>query len=181
VRASLGEHFRPDITAYRVVHGGDRFGTPVRIDSQVESAIQQWEDAAPLHNAPALEIIRAIQVALRGTPGLAVFDTAFHYRLPRVAYTYALPLELSDELHIRRYGFHGTSHRYQLFRYAELNKVSPERAKLITLHLESGSSAAAIKEGHPVDTSMGFTPLEGLVMGARCGDLDPAILPIYRS
>ena len=168
---------RPELVVHRVVHGGDEFRTPVRIDAPVVTVIERWEEAAPLHNAPALGVIRCVQERLEGVPGVAVFDTAFHCGIPQPAFTYGLPLEFSNELHIRRYGFHGISHHYQLLRYAELNEIQVEKAKLVTLHLESGSSAAAIENGRSVDTSMGFTPLEGLVMGSRCGDLDPAILP----
>jgi len=148
VRSIFGDGFRPRLVVHRVVHGGDRFREPVTIDPEIELAIEQWEEAAPLHNAPALEVIRTVKTALGDTVSVAVFDTAFHSRMPRFAYTYALPLELSNELHIRRYGFHGVSHRYQLLRYAELNSVPPDAAKLVTLHLEGGSSAAAVTNGH---------------------------------
>ncbi|HYZ86132.1 MAG TPA: acetate/propionate family kinase [Bryobacteraceae bacterium] len=166
---------RVDLVAHRVVHGGSDFTTPVAIDNEVLAAIARWEEAAPLHNAPALEIIRHVQEAL-AVPGIAVFDTAFHSNIPPVAFTYALPWQMARELHIRRYGFHGISHRYQLLQYAALNDVPANKPRLVTLHLENGSSAAAIRDGHSIDTSMGFTPLEGLTMGTRCGDIDPAIV-----
>jgi acetate kinase len=164
---------RPDLIVYRVVHGGDEFSRPARVDERVIESIERWRKLAPLHNGPALEVIRYARERFPDTPAIAVFDTAFHCRLPEIAYTYAIP----PVWNIRRYGFHGVSHRYQLLRYAELVGASVDSVKLVTLHLESGSSAAAIGDGHSIDTSMGFTPLEGLVMGSRCGDLDPAILP----
>ena len=177
LRQRFGQTFTPDLIAHRVVHGGDHFGAPAPIDADVIAAIEKWSELAPLHNNPALEVIRQVQAALPDVSAVAVFDTAFHRRLPEYAYTYALPYEVAQDLGIRRYGFHGISHRYQLLRYAELAQRRPEEIELITLHLESGSSAAAISGGHSVDTSMGFTPLEGLVMGSRCGDIDPAIVP----
>jgi acetate kinase len=167
---------RVEAVAHRVVHGGDEFRTPAGIDDSVIAAIERWGEAAPLHNTSTLEVVRRVREAM-DTPAVAVFDTAFHCSIPETAFTYALPFELSKELGIRRYGFHGISHQYQLLRYAELNGVSPRQVKLVTLHLEGGSSAAAIRDGHSVDTSMGFTPLEGLAMGSRCGDIDPAIVP----
>lgn len=176
VAAALGADFRPDRIAHRVVHGGDQFNGPVSVDETTEDGIEAWQELAPLHNGPALEVIRQVKQQWANVQALAVFDTAFHQNIPRVAWTYALPIDLATELRIRRYGFHGFSHQFQLLRYAELNQIAPEEAKLVTLHLESGSSAAAISNGHSVDTSMGFTPLEGLVMGSRCGDLDPAIV-----
>jgi acetate kinase len=161
---------RPDAVAHRVVHGGSRFRAPVLVDSEVEGEIRRLAAVAPLHNGPALEGIAAARRL--EVPMVAVFDTAFHQTLPAVAFRYALPAAVPPE--VRRYGFHGLSHEYLTLRYAELTgSTSPT---LVTLHLGSGCSAAAIRGGVSVDTSMGMTPLEGLVMGTRAGDLDPGVL-----
>jgi acetate kinase len=166
-----------DVVAYRVVHGGKCYSDPVRIDEEVITAIEKLEDLAPLHNAGSLSVIRAGRRRL-GTaiPSIAVFDTGFHRTIPERARFYAIPWELTLRYEIRRYGFHGISHNYLLLRYAELTGTPPEQTNIITLHLEGGSSATAVAGGRSIDTSMGFTPLEGLVMGTRCGDLDPAIV-----
>ena len=176
VRETLGNEVRPELVAHRVVHGGDQFDRSTVIDEDVVSGIEHWSEMAPLHNPPAVAAIRAAGKALPDVPGVAVFDTSFHRTLPERAYTYALPYQIAQDLGIRRYGFHGISHKYQMLRYAELAGVPVEKTRVVTLHLESGSSAAAIVNGQSVDTSMGFTPLEGLVMGSRCGDLDPALV-----
>jgi acetate kinase len=162
---------------HRVVHGGARFTEPVVIDDDVVAGIEALEDLAPLHNAPAVEVIRAAQDALgRELPMVAVFDTAFHCQLPPHASTYPLPFELTRKHHIRRYGFHGLSHEYLVRRYAQLTGQPRSNVTIITLHLESGCSACAIQQGQSVDTSMGFTPLEGLMMGKRSGDVDPSLI-----
>lgn len=162
---------------HRVVHGGDRFREPVVIDHDVVAAIEALEDLAPLHNAPAVEVIRAAQDVLgRGMPMVAVFDTVFHRTMPECARTYPLPLELARKHRIRRYGFHGLSHEYLVRRYAQITHTPVESVTIITLHLESGCSACAVRHGRSVDTSMGFTPLEGLMMGKRSGDIDPSIV-----
>jgi acetate kinase len=162
---------------HRVVHGGDRFPEPVAIDDDVVAGIEALEDLAPLHNAPALEVIRAAEGVLgKEVPMVAVFDTVFHRTLPEHARTYPLPLELAHKHHIRRYGFHGLSHEYLVRRYAQITDTPVERVTVITLHLESGCSACAVRHGRSVDTSMGFTPLEGLMMGERSGDIDPSIV-----
>ncbi len=162
---------------HRVVHGGARFVQPVVIDDDVVSVIEGLEDLAPLHNGPSLAGIRACRAVLGGAvPMVAVFDTAFHAALPECAYRYAIPYELSLRYGIRRFGFHGTSYRYVISRYHSLTQTPPERAAIIALHLGNGCSIAAVRNGEPVDTSMGFTPLEGLIMGTRSGDLDPAIV-----
>jgi acetate kinase len=166
-----------DVAAYRVVHGGEHYSDPVRIDDEVIAAIEKLEDLAPLHNAGSASVIRAGRRRLGSTiPSIAVFDTGFHRTIPERARFYAIPWELTLRHEIRRYGFHGISHNYLLLRYAELTGTPPEQTNIVTLHLEGGSSATAVAGGKSIDTSMGFTPLEGLVMGTRCGDIDPAIV-----
>ena len=162
---------------HRVVHGGERFQRSVLIDDTVLRGIEETIDLAPLHNPHNLKGILAARAALGGgVPQVAVFDTAFHQTLPEHAFLYAIPYQLYRRHRLRRYGFHGTSHRYVAHRWRQLTGVSRDRTELITLHLGNGCSACAISGGDSVDTSMGFTPLEGLVMGTRSGDLDPAIL-----
>jgi acetate kinase len=166
-----------DIVAHRVVHGGNTFERATVIDDRVIAEIEQLEELAPLHNDPAVQVIRASRKELgQAHKMVAGFDTVFHRSLPPVAYHYALPADLVERHQIRRYGFHGLSHEYLLYRYCELTSTPREEASLVTLHLESGCSACAIHKGKPVDTSMGFTPLEGLVMGTRSGDIDPALV-----
>ncbi|HNX96719.1 MAG TPA: acetate kinase, partial [Candidatus Aminicenantes bacterium] len=162
---------------HRVVHGGEEFSSSVRIDEPVIAAIERNAELAPLHNPPNLLGIRQAMRLLPGVPQVAVFDTAFHQTMPPSAYLYGLPREFYDKFKIRRYGFHGTSHRYVAARAMELMRRFPENTNLITCHLGNGASVTAIECGRSIDTSMGFTPLEGLMMGTRCGDLDPAILP----
>jgi acetate kinase len=162
---------------HRVVHGGELFSQSALIDEKVLHEIEDCIDLAPLHNPNNLKGIRAAQEIFGiATPQVAVFDTAFHQSVPEYAYLYALPYHLYRRYRVRRYGFHGTSHRYVAFRYRDLRGLTWEQTNIITLHLGNGCSAAAIKAGKSVDTSMGMTPLEGLVMGTRSGDLDPAIL-----
>ena len=161
---------------HRVVHGGEAFQQPVRIDETVISAIERLIPLAPLHNPANLMGIRVAMEHVSAVPQVAVFDTAFHQSIPEHAYLYALPYELYDEQKIRRYGFHGTSHSYVARQAALYLKRPAVSLNMITLHLGNGASAAAIRGGECVDTSMGLTPLEGLVMGTRSGDLDPAIL-----
>jgi len=162
---------------HRVVHGGEMFGESVVITDQVLKGIEDCIDLAPLHNPNNIKGILAVQQIFgRKLPQVAVFDTAFHHSIPEHAYLYALPYHLYRRHHIRRYGFHGTSHRYVAYRYRALRQLNREQTHVITLHLGNGCSVAAIRGGHPVDTSMGMTPLEGLVMGTRCGDIDPAIV-----
>jgi len=162
---------------HRVVHGGERFKESAIIDDDVLKGIESCIELAPLHNPNNVKGIFAARALLGpGTPQVAVFDTAFHHSLPEKAYLYAIPYHLYRRHRIRRYGFHGTSHRYVAYRYRVLQKVTREQTHVITLHLGNGCSAAAIRNGHPVDTSMGMTPLEGLVMGTRSGDIDPAIV-----
>jgi acetate kinase len=176
-----GAFARQDIdrVAHRVVHGADQFTQPAAITDEVIEQIVALEELAPLHNAPARQVIAVARAQLGATvPMFALFDTAFHRTLPDEAALYGLPLSLARRHRIRRYGFHGLSHEYLALRMAELLGRPLSELKLITLHLEGGSSAAAIRNGRSIDTSMGFTPLEGLMMGTRSGDLDPAI-PLY--
>lgn len=161
---------------HRVVHGGEAFTGSVVIDDKVIASIEKVADLAPLHNPPNLTGIRAAMQEMPGVPQVACFDTAFHTTIPQVAYMYALPYELYEKYGIRRYGFHGTSHRWVARRAAEMLGKHKYDLNCITCHLGNGSSIAAVKDGKSVDTSMGLTPLEGVVMGTRTGDFDPAIL-----
>ena len=164
---------------HRIVHGGELFKESTRIDDRVLKGIEDCIDLAPLHNPNNVKgILAARDIFGKDVPQVAVFDTAFHHSIPERAYLYAVPYHLYRRHRIRRYGFHGTSHRYVAFRYRALRGLSREQTNIITLHLGNGCSAAAIKGGDPVDTSMGMTPLEGLVMGTRSGDLDPAIVGV---
>jgi acetate kinase len=170
-----------DLMALRVVQGGDRYREPVRIDDQVLAGLEALEDLAPLHNAGSVAVFRAFQqtfqAALPGRiPAVAILDSSFHRTIPATAFTYAVPHELAAKHKIRRYGFHGISHNYLLLRYAEMTGTPVTQSSIITLHLGGGCSVTAIKNGESVDTSMGFTPLEGLVMGTRSGDIDPAVV-----
>jgi acetate kinase len=166
-----------DAVGHRVVHGGERFQRSVRIDDDVLSGIEDMIDLAPLHNPHNLKGYAAARAVLgANVPHVAVFDTAFHHTIPERAFLYAIPYQLYRRHKVRRYGFHGTSHRYVAYRWRELTGVSRGATRIITLHLGNGCSACAIDAGDSVDTSMGFTPLEGLVMGTRLGDLDPAVL-----
>jgi acetate kinase len=172
-----GGLFPLEAVGHRVVHGGNRFRHPVLIDDEVVVAIEALEELAPLHNRPSLAGIRTARAVLGpGVPMVAVFDTAFHASIPDHASSYAISRELADRHGIRRFGFHGISYQSVLARYCEMTRTPKEAATLVALHLGNGCSAAAIKGGRSVDTSMGFTPLEGLVMGTRSGDLDPAIV-----
>jgi len=162
---------------HRVVHGGEHFKQSVLITDEVLRGIEDCIDLAPLHNPANIKGINAArEVFGKGLPQVGVFDTAFHQTLPAHAYLYALPYQLYRRHRIRRYGFHGTSHRYVAYRYRQLKNIQRNQTNIITLHLGNGCSAAAIKGGNSIDTSMGLTPLEGLVMGTRSGDLDPAII-----
>ncbi len=162
---------------HRVVHGGEHFTHSVVINDDVLRAIEDCIELAPLHNPMNVKGIHAARTVLgTGLPQVAVFDTAFHQTLPEHAYLYAIPYQLYRRYRIRRYGFHGTSHRYVAYRYRQLRNISRDETNIITLHLGNGCSIAAIRYGDSIDTSMGFTPLEGLVMGTRSGDIDPAII-----
>lgn len=161
---------------HRVVHGGEEFTGSVIIDDNVIASVEKFADLAPLHNPPNLTGIQAAREKLPNVPQVACFDTAFHTSIPEVAYMYALPYELYEKYRIRRYGFHGTSHRYVARRCAQIMGKDKYDLNVITCHLGNGCSMAAVKDGRSVDTSMGLTPLEGLVMGTRSGDFDPAII-----
>lgn len=166
-----------EAVGHRVVHGADRFTSPTLIDEGVIAALEELNELAPLHNPAAVGAIRAAREALGAEmPMVAVFDTAFHSSLPEKAYTYALSRELAGRHKIRRYGFHGIAHESMLMGYARSAGKQVEEVRAITLQLGNGCSAAAIRDGRSVDTSMGFTPLEGLVMGTRSGDLDPSVV-----
>lgn len=167
---------------HRVVHGGEHFTSSVLISDEVLRGIEDCIELAPLHNPANIEGITAARASLgAGVPQVAVFDTAFHQTLPEHAYLYALPYQLYRRHRIRRYGFHGTSHRYVAYRYRTLRGIAREATNIITLHLGNGCSIAAIRAGDSIDTSMGLTPLEGLVMGTRSGDIDPSIVDFVAS
>jgi acetate kinase len=167
----------PEAVGHRIVHGGDLFSEPALIEDETMDAIESLVELAPLHNGPSLAAIRAAREVLNSSvPMVAVFDTAFHRTLPEHAAQYAIPHDLADKYGIRRYGFHGTAHRYMTERYAAITGTSVEQVKLVTLQLGNGCSATAVKDGLSVDTSMGFTPLEGLMMGTRSGNIDPFLV-----
>ena len=166
-----------DAVGHRIVHGGARFYEPTRIDAAVLKEIHALTELAPLHNPSGLAGIEAAQQALPDVPNVAVFDTAFHHRLPEVAARYALPSALSERLQLRRYGFHGISYRYVSERLALIrHDGSQQESRVVICHLGNGASVCAVRDGQSVDTSMGFTPLEGLIMGNRSGDVDPGLL-----
>ncbi len=165
-----------DIVAHRVVHGGGEVEEPRIVDKSVYAALERATQFAPLHNPLAISVMRAVQERLPKVPSAVVTDTAFHRDLPPAARTYALPHDLAQRYRIRRYGFHGTGHAWMMERYAEITGKNPGDLNLITFHLGAGCSACAIRNGRSADTSMGLTPLEGLVMATRSGDLDPAIV-----
>ncbi|MBO4941126.1 MAG: acetate kinase [Clostridia bacterium] len=161
---------------HRVVHGGETFSGSVVIDAEVKKALEACIPLAPLHNPANLIGISACEEAMPNVPQIGVFDTAFHQTMSKEAYMYAVPFELYEKHKIRRYGFHGTSHKYVALEAAKMLGKSPEELKMITCHMGNGSSITAVDGGKSVDTSMGFTPLAGVVMGTRCGDIDPAIV-----
>jgi acetate kinase len=169
---------KSDIQAvgHRVVHGGEAFTGSVLITDEVIQVLQENIELAPLHNPPNIKGIQAVNRILPGTPQVGVFDTAFHSKMPPSSYLYGIPYELYKKYKIRRYGFHGTSHFYVSRKAAELMNKKPEELKIITTHLGNGCSIAAVNFGISIDTSMGFTPLEGLLMGTRSGDLDPQVI-----
>ena len=161
-----------DAVGHRMVHGGEKFSKSVRLDKEVLDAFTACNDLAPLHNPANLKGVHAIDAILPNVPQIGVFDTAFHQTMPDYAYMYAVPYELYEKYGVRRYGFHGTSHRYVSQRVCEFLGVKPEGQRIITCHIGNGGSITAIKDGKCVDTSMGLTPLEGLMMGTRSGDID---------
>lgn len=157
---------------HRVVHGGEQFSESVLITDEIIQVLEKFVELAPLHNPPNLKGIYALKSLVPGIPQVAVFDTAFHHTMPPHAFMYAIPYALYKKYGIRRYGFHGTSHRYVSNRACEILNVDPKQTKIITCHLGNGASACAVKNGESIDTSMGFTPVEGLIMGTRSGDID---------
>lgn len=165
-----------DAVGHRVVHAGEKYSGSVLITQDVKDALTECIDLAPLHNPPNIMGIDAIQELIPGVPNVGVFDTAFHQTMPPQAYIYPIPYEYYEKYGVRRYGFHGTSHRYVSQRAADMMGKPISELKLISCHLGNGASITAIKGGKSVATSMGFTPLEGLIMGTRCGDIDPAIV-----
>ena len=172
----IGSMAEIDAVGHRVVHGGEKFAKSVLITDEVMAAIEECNPLAPLHNPAHIIGIKACQSLMPSTPMVAVFDTAFHQTMPPVAYTYALPYEYYENDKVRRYGFHGTSHKYVAQRAAAMLGKPIEQLKLISCHLGNGSSVTAVNCGKSVDTSMGFTPLAGLPMGTRCGDIDAGIM-----
>jgi acetate kinase len=165
-----------DAVGHRVVHGGEKFNTSVMINDDVIKNIEECIDIAPLHNPPNLKGIYAMMALLPNVPEVATFDTAFHQTMPDFAYNYAIPYSLYKKYGIRRYGFHGSSHRYVSARACEILGVDYNKQRIITCHLGNGASVAAVKNGKSIDTSMGMTPVEGLIMGTRCGDMDLGVL-----
>lgn len=162
---------------HRIVHGGEKFQRSVRVSPEVIAEIEECIELAPLHNPANLRGIRAgLEIFGEGVPQVAVFDTAFHSTMPEVAYLYGIPYQLYRRHKLRRYGFHGTSHRYVAYRYRKIHQIPAEQVHIITLHLGNGCSACAIRNGRSMATSMGFTPLEGLLMGTRSGDIDPSLV-----
>ncbi len=161
---------------HRVLHGGERFTASVRVNDEVKEAIKANIPLGPLHNPANLMGIEACEKVMPGTPNVAVFDTAFHQTMPPKAYLYGVPMEYYEKLHVRRYGFHGTSHRYVSKRVCEFLGVDRTKTRVITCHLGNGSSMCAVENGKCIDTSMGITPLEGVIMGTRSGSMDPAVV-----
>jgi len=173
VIASLSEI---DAVGHRIVHGGEKFASSVVITPEVEKAIEECNDLAPLHNPANLIGVNSCKEIMPGVPNVAVFDTAFHQTMPKKAYYYGLPYEYYEKYKVRRYGFHGTSHDFVSKRAAEILGKDRKDLKIVVCHLGNGASVSAVKNGESVDTSMGLTPLEGLMMGTRSGDMDPAII-----
>jgi acetate kinase len=165
-----------DAVGHRMVHGGEKFSQSVVLTPEVLKAFAECNDLAPLHNPANLKGVDAVKAILPDVPQIGVFDTAFHQTIPAYAYMYALPYEFYKNYHIRRYGFHGTSHRFVTNRVCEYLGIKPEGTRIITCHIGNGASIAAVKDGKVVDTSMGLTPLEGLVMGTRSGDVDGGVI-----
>ncbi|EOD00553.1 Acetate kinase [Caldisalinibacter kiritimatiensis] len=174
---AIGSMDEINAVGHRVVHGGEKFARSVVIDDEVMKAIEECAELAPLHNPPNIMGIEACKELMPEVPMVAVFDTAFHQTMPESSYIYPLPYELYEKHGIRKYGFHGTSHKYVANRAVEILGDKMEDVNIVTCHLGNGASLAAVKQGKSIDTSMGFTPLEGLAMGTRSGDIDPAIVP----
>lgn len=170
-----------EAVGHRVVHGGELFSDSVKVDEQVKAAVRSVFDLAPLHNPPNLMGIEAVEAVLPSVSNVAVFDTAFHQTMPKKAFMYPIPKILYKKFKVRRYGFHGTSHRYVSLKAADFLQRPIDELRIISCHIGNGASVTAIDKGESVDTSMGMTPLEGLMMGTRSGDLDPAIIPYVMS
>jgi acetate kinase len=173
----IGSYGEIDAIGHRVVHGGEKFASSVLVTQEVIDMIVECAEFAPLHNPANLEGIKAMKKILPDTPQVGVFDTAFHQTMPDYAYLYALPYNIYEQYGVRRYGFHGTSHRYVSRRACEFLGIPYERQRIITAHIGNGGSVTAVKNGKSIDTSMGMTPTEGLIMGTRCGDVDAGALP----
>lgn len=165
-----------DAVGHRLVHGGEKFTSSVVIDDEVIAGVEECNPLAPLHNPANLIGVRACQAIMPGVPNVGVFDTAFHQTMDPKAFMYGLPYEYYEKYKVRRYGFHGTSHSFVSKRAVEMLKLDPENSKVIVCHLGNGASISAVKNGKVMDTSMGMTPMEGLVMGTRCGDVDPTVV-----
>jgi acetate kinase len=174
VRDALSEMPAPDAVGHRIVHGGERFTASVRLDAEVETALRGLTDLAPLHQPKSVAALQAVGIALPNRPAVACFDTAFHGTLPRAAATYALPAAWRERFGLRRFGFHGLSHAYASRRTQEI--LGRTDLRVVTCHLGAGASLAAVRDGRSIDTTMGFTPLEGLVMATRSGSVDPGLL-----
>ncbi|HZA88729.1 MAG TPA: acetate/propionate family kinase [Solirubrobacterales bacterium] len=174
VRGALSDMPSPDAVGHRIVHGGERFTGPVRVDAEVEASLRELTDLAPLHQPKSLAALEAVSRALPDPPAVACFDTAFHGTLPEAAATYALPSAWRERFGLRRFGFHGLSHAYASRRAGEL--LGRANLRVVTCHLGAGASLAAVRDGRSIDTTMGFTPLEGLVMATRSGSVDPGLL-----
>jgi acetate kinase len=175
--AALDDGFdQADVVGHRIVHGGERFRDPVRIDREVEAALRKLVELAPLHQPKSLAALDAVSGALPDLPAVACFDTAFHATMAPAATTYALPAAWRERWHVRRYGFHGLSHAWVARRAAELLDATPAQLRIVSCHLGAGASLCAISNGRSLDTTMGFTPLEGLVMATRSGSVDPGLL-----
>ena len=173
----INDYREIDAVGHRVVHGGEKFASSVLLTKEVLDKVAECSDLAPLHNPANLKGIAAMEALIPGIPQVGVFDTAFHQTMPSKAYMYGLPYEFYTKYGIRRYGFHGTSHRYVSKRACEILGVKYEDQKIITAHIGNGGSIAAVMNGKCIDTSMGLTPTEGLLMGTRCGDVDPGAIP----
>lgn len=165
-----------EAVGHRVVHGGEKYHDSTLITEEVKASIREFSVLAPLHNPPNLKGIEAVESVLPGVPNVAVFDTAFHHSLPPAAYLYAIPYEYYEKFGVRKYGFHGTSHKYVALATADYLGTGLDRLRMITCHLGNGASVTAVSQGRVVETSMGMTPLAGLVMGTRCGDIDPGVV-----
>jgi acetate kinase len=176
IGAALASFGRVDAVGHRIVHGGTQFTGPVRIDEKVRQRLEALTDLAPLHQPKSLAALDAVSPALPGVPAVACFDTAFHATIGEAAATYALPRQWRQRWALRRYGFHGLSHGYAARRAAELTGQDPRRLRVVTCHLGAGASLAAVRGGRSADTTMGFTPLEGLVMATRSGSVDPGLV-----